>query len=159
MSSRLGSWHLNECTQHSLSNWVAPCKPAPSDYFIAIFQAVPNRLKFGMSTLFVLRNVPFSRMQKHGQKWVKFNPPPLPLCLSPNNVEFRSLRACVFYAIGGRLRGGGVQEGGGGWTFKNVFEALLPCLWKKPTGTFFNTKKVDMPNFSWFGATWKIAAK
>ena len=52
-----------------------------------------------------------------------------------------------------------MRGGGGGGTFKNVFEALLPRLWKKNTGTFFNTKRVDMPNFSRFGEIWKIATK
>ena len=32
---------------------MAPCKPAPNDYFVAIFQVAPNRLKFGMCTLFI----------------------------------------------------------------------------------------------------------
>ena len=88
-------------------------------------------------------------------------PPPLPLCSSPNNVKFRSLRAktlCMCLLRYWRE----IEGGGGGWTFKNVFEALLSNLatcGKKNTGTFLNTKRVDMPNFSWFGATWKIATK
>ena len=149
-----------------LHNWVAPCKPAPNDYFVAIFQVAPNRLKFGMSTLFVLKGAIFSRMQKIWKKLCQIHPPPppaLPLCSSRNNVEFRSLRAktlCMCLLRYWReIEGGGGGGGGGWWTFKNVFEALPPCLWKKNTGTFFNTKRVDMPNFSWFGATWKIAKK
>ena len=55
-----------------------------------------------------------------------------------------------------RGRGGG----GGGWTFKNVFEALFPRLWKrKNAGTFFHRKGISMPNLSGFWATWKIAMK
>ena len=36
----------------------------PSDYFVAIFQVAPNRLKFGMSTLFVLKNEHFSESRR-----------------------------------------------------------------------------------------------
>ena len=32
----------------------------------------------------------------------------------------------------------------------NVFEALFPRLWKKDTGTFFDTKRISMANFSGF---------
>ena len=99
----------------------------------------------------------FSWMQNHIDK----------ILLRPNNVEFRSLRAktlcmCLLH-YWREIEGGGggwcKKVGGVGWTFKNVFEALLPHLWKKKPGTFFNTKRVDMPNFSRFGATWKIATK
>ena len=89
----------------------------------------------------------FKNAETYGQNCIKFNPPSL--CPFLNNVEFSSLKAKTLCMCWG---------GGGGWTFKNVFEALLPCLWKK-TGTFFNTKRVDMSNFSRFGATWKIATK
>ena len=129
-------------------NWVAPCKLAPNDYFVAIFKVAPNRLKFGMSTLFVLKNIPvgfFSRMQKHMDKIVS-NSIPLPLCSSPNNVEFQPLRAktlCMYLLCYWReIEGGGCEKvGGGGWTFKNVFEALLPRLWKKKTQGHFLTQK------------------
>ena len=66
----------------------------------------------------------------------KCPPPHDSLCPSPNNVGFRSLRAktlCVFYSIGGRRKGG---RRGRGRTFKNVFEALFPCLWKKNRDIF-----------------------
>ena len=33
-------------------------------------------------------------------------------------------------------------EGRGGWTFKNVFEALFPCLSKEKTGTLFTEKSL-----------------
>ena len=62
------------------SNWVAPCKLAPNDYFVAIFRVAPNRLKFGMSTLFVLKNVPvvffFKNAETYGQ--IQIQPPPPP---------------------------------------------------------------------------------
>ena len=72
-----------------ITNWVAPCKPAPSDYFVAIFQVAPNRLKFGMSTLFVLKNVPVFFIKNAdkicGKNCVKFNtPPPSPPPPSPS---------------------------------------------------------------------------
>ena len=58
-------------------NWVAPCKPAPCDYFVMIFQVAQNQLEFGMSTLFVLKRRPcvFKNAEKYGQNCVKFNPP------------------------------------------------------------------------------------
>ena len=53
---------------------------------------------------------------------------------------------CVSYVVGGEGgRGGGrlgeEDRGGGEWTFKNVFEALFPCLWKKETQGHFFTEK------------------
>ena len=59
-------------------NWRAPCKPALNDYFVAIFQVAPNRLKFGMSTLFVLKNVPVFFPQggsKASNTFLKVHPP------------------------------------------------------------------------------------
>ena len=80
-------------------NWRAPCKPAPNDCFVAIFQVALNWLKFGMSTLFVSRNVPvvffFKNAETYGQNCVKFKPPPPPplsLCSSPSNDLGKSLR-------------------------------------------------------------------
>ena len=67
-------------------NWVAPCKPAQYAYFIAIFQVAQNRLKVGMSTLFVLKNVLLFVIFFSAEKC-------LSLCPSPNNVGFQSLRA------------------------------------------------------------------
>ena len=74
--------------------------------------------------LFILKNVPvfFSRRQKNMHNIARKSPPPPPKHC-----------ACVFYAIGGR--------GEGGWTFKNVFEALFPRLWKKKTQGHFLTQK------------------
>ena len=66
-------------------NWRAPCKPAPNDYFEAIFQVAPNRLKFGMSTLCVLKNVTvffFPQVGK-GFKHILESRPPPPPSLSP----------------------------------------------------------------------------
>ena len=139
------------------SNWVAPCKPARCDCFVAIFQVAQSRLKFGMTTLFVLKNDPvffFSRMQKKMDE-IAWNSTPTPsLCVrlqttydfileSQNTVR-------VFYAIGGER----------GKTFKNVYEALFPRLWKKKKqGQFYHRKGVGMPNLSGFWATWKIATK
>ena len=74
-----------ECWNTVHNNWVAPWKPAPNDYVVAIFQVAPSQLKFGMSNLIVL-NVPvgfFSRMQKHMDKIVSNSTPsPPPPCLS-----------------------------------------------------------------------------
>ena len=46
---------------------------------------------------------------------------------------------CVFDAIGGGERWGGGQKGG--WTFKNVFEALFPHLWEKNCRDIFSQKR------------------
>ena len=62
---------------------------------------------------------------------------------------------CVF--IEGRLRGeGGARRWGGGVNFLECVWSLASLLVKKK---IFNTKRVDMPNFSRFGATWKVATK
>ena len=132
---------------------MAPGKLAPSDNFEVIFQVAHNPLKFAMSTLFV-KNVPvfcFSRGQKI---WTKLHanptpPPPPPLCLSPNNVGFRSLRAsvCVHVSYWG---GGGVQDREEAvWTFKNMFEALFPCLREKKNRDIFSQKKSLHGKYQW----------
>ena len=107
----------------------------------------------------------FSRMQKHGQNSVKIIPPPPPLSL------FVSKR-CTISIFGGQntvhvsftlLVGdwGGIQKGGRrrGGLSRMCLKHCFPACGKKNTGTFFNTKRVDMPNFSRFGATWRIATK
>ena len=45
--------------------------------------------------------------------------------------------------------GGGVREKGGGegWTFKNVFEALFPRLWKKKRRDIFSQKRSRQAKF------------
>ena len=75
------------------------------------------RLKFAMSTLFVKMSLFFffKKAEKHGQNCAKIQPPfPLsPLCVSANNVGFRSLRAktlCVCVSCYWRVQ----DEGGGG---------------------------------------------
>ena len=116
------------------------------------------------STLFVLKNVHvfFQASRKIWTKLREMQPPP-PLCPSPNNIGFRSLRAKTLHVFFMLLEGdggeGGLWEGQGGrWTFKIVFEAVFPRLWKE-TKTFFHRKGVSMPNFSRFWAIWKIAMK
>ena len=122
-----------------------------------------------MSTLCVLKNVPvffFKNAETSGQNRIKFNPPPPPPPSPPSLSVSKHRRISIFegqntvhvsFTLLDGDWGEGVRGGRGeGWTFMNVFEALLPRLWKKKTtGTFFNTKRVDMPNFSRFGATWK----
>ena len=136
-------------------DWGKPCEmsPAPNDYFVAIFQVAPNRLKFGMSTLFVLKNVPvvffFKNAETYGQNCVKFNPsPPLPLCSSPNNVEFRSLRAKTLCMCllrywreieGGG--GGGCEKVGGRVNFQECFWSLASPLVEQKTQEHFLTQK------------------
>ena len=50
-------------------------------------------------------------------------------------------------------------RGGGGVDFRVIWSIFFCFLEKKPTGTFFNTKRIGMSNFSGFRATWKIATK
>ena len=47
-------------------------------------------------------------------------------------------------------------EGGGDFC---AIWSIFFCLLDKKTRTFFNTKRVGMPNFSGFRATWKITTK
>ena len=56
-------------------NWVASCKPAWCDYVVVIFQ-------FGMSTLFVLKNVPCFFKNAENMDRFAWNSTPLPLPLS-----------------------------------------------------------------------------
>ena len=149
-----------------LSGSVQAC-PTVCDYFVAIFEVAQNRLKFGMSTLFVLENVPvvfFSRMQKNMDKIVSTTPHPPPPSLSISEqcrisiLESQNTVRVSFYAIGGgrdARRGGG----GGGLSRACLKPKLFPHLWKKFAGTVFHRKGVSMPNFSGFWATWKIATK
>ena len=139
-------------------NWRALCKPAPSDYFTAIFQVALNRLKFGMSTLFVLKNVPVFFFHERGSKasntFLKVHPPPLPSisnCVKDTCKVFWSSKIEILHCLE-TDREGGVFE----------FDAILSiffCILEKKKRRFFNTKGVEMPNFSRFWATWKIATK
>ena len=105
----------------------------------------------------------FKNAETSGQNCVKFNPPPPPLPLSVSKqhrisiFEGQKTVHVSFMLMEGDWGGGGgeCEKGGGGMCLKPCF----PACGKKNTGTFFNTKRVDMPNFSRFGATWKIATK
>ena len=144
-------------------NWRALCKPAPSDYFVAIFQVAPNRLKFGMSTLFVLKNVPVFFFPQAGKQVFKHilessppafsHPPPPPPSIPSNSIKdtcsvlaLKDRNSTLFWDEQ-RGRGGGVE-------FDTILSILHFCILEKK-----NTKTVDMPNFSRFGATWKISTK
>ena len=58
------------------------------------------------------------------QLWCSFIP--IKLSISKSR-HFVCQTLCVFYAIGGGIGGG---KEGGWWTFKNMFEALFPRLWR-----------------------------
>ena len=116
-------------TEITTNNWVAPCKPAPNDYFIAIFQVASNQLKFGMSTLFVLKYVPvvffFKNAETYGQNCVKFNPPPSLFVSKQRRISIFEGQNTVhvsFTLLEGDWGRGGCEKVEGGWTFKNVFE-------------------------------------
>ena len=116
-------YHLNKD-----SNWRGPPEKGVCTYFAVIFQVARNPLKFGMP-LFVLKNIHvFLRRQKIMRN-IERKSPLLFLCLYPNNIGFRSLRAkrlcvCTLHYI---WKGGGGGEGYES-TFKNVFEALFAHL-------------------------------
>ena len=102
-----------------------------SDYFVVIFQVAQNRLKFGMSAVFVLRKCAcFFFQEWHRKIWTKSYEIEPPLCPSPNNVGFGSLRAktlCVSFTL---LEEGGwgvcvcVCGGGGGGGIPVDYEKL-----------------------------------
>ena len=50
-------------------------------------------------------------------------------------------------------------EGRGGWISRSFVKICLHSWKNNNTGTFLNTKRVDMPNFSRMWATWTIATK
>ena len=116
--------------------WQLQAGPIYYDDFIAIVQVAQNRLKFGMSTLFVLRNVPvyFSRMQKNIDKTTWNSTPPL--CPSPN-IGFQSLRAktlcmCLlryWSEVCVCVWGGG--GGGGGGLSRTCSKPFFPACEKK----------------------------
>ena len=71
----------------------APSKKGVCTAFAVIFQVAGNPLKFGMQTLFVIKNACF--FFQEGRKiciLLRENPSLPLLCLYPNNVGFRSLR-------------------------------------------------------------------
>ena len=64
-----------------------------------------------------------------------------PLAVRGWSLRAKTLCVCLlryWREMGGG--GGGCKKGRGGWTFKNVFEALLPHLWKK-NGHFLTQKE------------------
>ena len=89
------------------NNWRAPWKGGVCTYFSAIFQVAWNPLKFGMPTLFVLKNVPvfFSRRQKNLDKIAQKSPPPPPhfsVCIQTKFLRAKTLCVCVLCYGGGR---------------------------------------------------------
>ena len=143
----------------NVSNWVAPCKPALCDYFVAIFQVPQNRLKFGMSTPFVPKKVPVFFFQECRKIWTKLRQiqplHPLSLCPPPNNVGFRYFKAktlcvCLLHYWWGRMREGGVD-------FQECVWSLVSPLVKKMQGHFF-TEEESACQIS-ADSTWKIATK
>ena len=130
---KLSTWPKN--------NWRAPSKRGVCTYFVVIFQVARNPLKFGVPILFVLKNVPvfFSKAEKHGPNCTKpALPPPSPCVRLQTELKHC---ACVCFTP---LEGGGGKQKGGlgvGWTFKRVFEALFPRLWKKTQGHFLTQRE------------------
>ena len=93
------SWNPN-------TNWRAPCKPALCDYFVAIFQVAQNRLKFGMLTPFLWKDVPplfftsgETRPQTRSWNSSPNSPPPPPTPPDrEGGVEFDAILS-IFFCI------------------------------------------------------------
>ena len=128
-SGHFGGWYL----KIQLKGSVKQRRTVPYPFHFD-FSSCSESTEIWHAYSFCVKNVPvfsFSRRQKKMDQIARKSPPPL--CPSPNIAGFRSLRTktlcmCVFYAIGVGGGGGGAE---GGWTFKNVFEASFPRLWKK----------------------------
>ena len=90
----------------------------------------------------------FKNAEAYGQNCVKINPPPPPPSLFVSKqrrisiFEGQNTVHVSFTLLEGDWGGGGGGcEKVGGWTFKNVFEALLPCFWEKKPQEHFLTQK------------------
>ena len=108
-------------------------------YFAANFLVAWNLLKFGMPTLFVLKNVPVFFQEGRKICIILHEKPTLLLFPHPNNVGFQSLRAktlCMCVLCYWRGGGGGGGDGGGRWSLKNTFEACFPLVKKKTQEIF-----------------------
>ena len=112
---------------------------ASRDNFVAIVQIAQNWLKFGMSTLFVLKNVLgffFQECRKRTTKLREIHPPPPPpppLCLSPNigriSIFEGQNTACL--TLMGEV-GWGLREGWWGVDFQErVWSLVSPFVCKK----------------------------
>ena len=113
--------------------------------FLAIFQVAQNWLKFGMSTLFVLKNVPvvffFKNAEKYGQNCVKLTPP-----LSSSKQHRISIpesqntvRVSFTLLDGGRGGGGGggvVRSAAGDGLSRMCLKPCFPAGGKKNTDIF-----------------------
>ena len=125
---------------------MALCKPALNDYFVAIFQISRNRLKFGISTLCVLKNVPvvlfFKNAETSGRDCVKFNPPP-PLSVSKQRrisiFEGQNNVHVSFTLLEGDWGGGG---GGGGELSRMCLKPCFPACGKKTQGHCLTQKEL-----------------
>ena len=95
-----------------------------------------------MSTLFVLKNIPvffFKNAEKYGQNCIIFTPPSLSVSKQRRISILESQNTVrVSFTL---LIGGGGATRAGGWTFKNVYEALFPRLWKKKCRDIFSQKR------------------
>ena len=81
----------------------------------------------------------FLEAEKYGPNCTKTHPPPpLPLCLSPNIVGFRSLRTKTLCMCFTPLEGGG-QKGGGGGGWKPL-KPRFPTCGKKQRDIFWHKK-------------------
>ena len=97
--------------------------------------------------LCVKKKILFEKAVEYGPNCAKIH---FPLSVSVSkHCRISILENCACVCLTALDEGGG----GGGRSFKSVFEALFPRLWKKKTGTFFDAQRVGMPNFSGFRAT------
>ena len=163
--------HFAECidddnTHLGISNnWRASSKKGVCTYFVSDLQFARNPL----ADPFCVKKCPCFFHKRANKKHVGENPPssspptPPPIASSTHAQCFGSQgsKSYVFWIRTEKEEGGGGGGGGGGFGGR-VFRAILcifSCLLEKKTRTFFNTKRVGMPNLIVFRANWKIAAK
>ena len=149
-------WQIfpRDCYQRFIksSNWRPLCKEGECTDFVTISQVAQNLLKFAIPTLFVWQNV----FVFFSSNWWRSMDKPLSLSLCLQTMwdfdPWKTKTVCVCLTPFPPLEGGSVLS----W---KCFKLCLPTYGKESMGTVFHMRRVSMPNFSGFWATWKIAMK
>ena len=115
--------------------------------FRSDFPGFSESAEIWQSTLFVLKKVPvvsfFKNAEEYGQNCMKLMPP-LPLSISKQHrISILESQKTLCMCLLRYWREVGVARSAreGGWTFKNVFEALFPPLVEKETQGHFSQKR------------------